>query len=423
MSPLKHLNNSSSSMSDSTDSSSDEEAFIFFEFVLHGIITNLVGVVGLVGNIVCIAVLRRPQMRRNSTNVILAALATFDALLIITSMLMLSLPAVYRYTEDPIFSFYFNEVYPYITPCVYALGLTAQTGSIYSTLGVTVERYIVVCWPLRSATICTYGKAKLGVASIVAFSILYNIPRFFEVSWEVVTITTPQNTTEQHVEVQMTSMRESKAYISIYITWMYLVFMYVLPFGGLSVLNMLMYLDVRRSNARQSTLSANEKKELRLAIMLMIVVVVFLICNILPLIVNILEAFGTSINEVTETSNLLVTVNSSVNFFIYIIFGEKFKRQLCQCLKGSACCTKIDKIWPPRTRWSGGGANGSATNVSARGMPAVISNDQLLGVTQVPSGQSSNNGSMFELNHVKRNKEEMEPFLQPGKLASQGQPF
>ena len=43
----------------------------------------------------------------------------------------------------------------------------------------------------------------------------------------------------------------NETYLNVYITWMYLVFMYVLPFGGLSVLNSLMYLDVRRSNARQ----------------------------------------------------------------------------------------------------------------------------------------------------------------------------
>ncbi len=84
-------------------------------------------------------------------------------------------------------------------------------------------------------------------------------------------------------------------------------------------------------------MSAHEKKEVRLAVMLMIVVLVFLICNVLPLIVNILEVFGQEINEVTETSNLLVTLNSSVNFFIYVLFGEKFKRQLLLCLAGLGC--------------------------------------------------------------------------------------
>ena len=31
----------------------------------------------------------------------------------------------------------------------------------------------------------------------------------------------------------------------------------------------------------------------------------------------------------TQVSNLLVTVNSSVNFVIYCIFGDKFKRLFC----------------------------------------------------------------------------------------------
>ena len=66
-----------------------EQYCTYFEFIIIGVISNVVGLIGLIGNLVCIAVLRRPQMRRNSTNVILVALATFDAILIVTSMLML----------------------------------------------------------------------------------------------------------------------------------------------------------------------------------------------------------------------------------------------------------------------------------------------------------------------------------------------
>jgi hypothetical protein len=82
-------NNNNNNNNNNNATMSREEQYVYFEFILHGIITNVVGVVGLIGNLVCIGVLRRPQMRRNSTNVILAALATFDAILIITSMLML----------------------------------------------------------------------------------------------------------------------------------------------------------------------------------------------------------------------------------------------------------------------------------------------------------------------------------------------
>lgn len=62
-------------------------------------------------------------------------------------VILCRLPAIYQYTGA--LKWYYHSVYPYVIPWVYAVGLTAQTGSIYCTLGVTVERYIVVCWPLR----------------------------------------------------------------------------------------------------------------------------------------------------------------------------------------------------------------------------------------------------------------------------------
>lgn len=61
--------------------------------------------------------------------------------------------------------------------------------------------------------------------------------------------------------------------------------------------------------------------------MLLFVVTVFFICNILPLFANILEySYNIIEDKLVKLSNLLVTINSSVNFIIYVTFGEKFKR-------------------------------------------------------------------------------------------------
>ena len=102
----------------------------------------------------------------------------------------------------------------------------------------------------------------------------------------------------------------------------------------------------RRSNARLATLSQDERKELRLAVMLMTVVVVFQICNLPPLICNILEVVYENVEAefavwpfLTQTANLLVTVNSSVNIFIYMTFNNIFKRVFLQCLSDNfSCC-------------------------------------------------------------------------------------
>lgn len=100
-------------------------------------------------------------------------------------------------------------------------------------------------------------------------------------------------------------------------------------------------LQIRRANAERQRLSRLQKKEIGLATMLLCVVVVFFICNILALVANVMEAFyDTVIDQLIKTSNLLVTINSSVNFIIYVIYGEKFKRLFLKlfCPQGKLLC-------------------------------------------------------------------------------------
>jgi hypothetical protein len=90
----------------------------------------------------------------------------------------------------------------------------------------------------------------------------------------------------------------------------------------------LFFLQVRKANKERQRLSRLQKREIGLATMLMCVVAVFFVCNLLPLVINIIDTYWPSLNlsRLVNTSNLLVTINSSVNFIIYVIFGEKFKR-------------------------------------------------------------------------------------------------
>jgi hypothetical protein len=155
---------------------------------------------------------------------------------------MLGLPAVYTYTQQRVFAFYFFEVFPFITPFVYPIGMIAQTGSVYLTLCVSVERYVAVCLPLKARAICTFGRARCYVISIGVFAFLYNIPRFWEVTW--LTSFYPDIAANLTV-VQQTSLRSNPTYISIYITWLYLVVMYFVPFTCLAVFNLLIYHQVR----------------------------------------------------------------------------------------------------------------------------------------------------------------------------------
>lgn len=309
---------------------SDEAATHFFRFVTYGVLITFIGIMGVAGNVLSIVVLSRPQMR-SSINCCLIGLATFDILLLVTSVLMLGLDCLCEYTGSCLE--YHQSVHPYITPFVYPLAMIAQTGSVWVTVSVTIERYVAVCLPLHAKSLCTYGRARIYIIVIAVFSFVYNIPRFWEVD-RVEMEDDVHNVTR--IMVLPSNLRNNQSYKVIYIHWMYLFVMYLIPFVLLALLNGLIWRKVHQANKERQQLSRLQKKEISLAIMLFCVVVVFFMCNILALVTNILEIVGDMIDEMTQSSNLLVTINSSVNFVIYCIFGRKFRRILLRTI--CTCC-------------------------------------------------------------------------------------
>eukprot|EP00095_Tigriopus_kingsejongensis_P005525 maker-scaffold282_size228295-snap-gene-1.19 protein:Tk05525 transcript:maker-scaffold282_size228295-snap-gene-1.19-mRNA-1 annotation:"fmrfamide receptor" len=201
------------------------------------------------------------------------------------SILMFGLPSIYAYTRSYL-SFYYWRIFPFITPFIYPIGLIAQTSSAYLTLCVTIERYVAVCQPLKARALCTYGRARAYVIFLGVCAILYNISRFFEVSWKTVY---DADAGVNRTEVIPTWLRQNPTYISVYITWLYLVVMYIVPFTCLAAFNLRIYLQIRKANVERAQLSRVQQREIRLATMLMIVVLVFFVCNVLALIINILE--------------------------------------------------------------------------------------------------------------------------------------
>ncbi|CAK1547972.1 unnamed protein product [Leptosia nina] len=295
-----------------------------FRFVVHGVLLNAIGAGGLLGNALAVLVLSRPQMR-SSVNCLLVGLAACDTLLILTSMLLFGLTALYPYTGA--LRYYYYHVCPHITPYAYPLANVAQTMSVYLTLIVTIERWVAVCHPFRAKALCTSSRARWYVVGTAVFALIYNAPKFFEA--ELVAVGDPQ-AGEVIYCVQANMNFRTETYVAVYIHWMYLVVMYIVPFTALAVLNACIVRQVRRAQRERARLSRVQRRELSLASMLVAVVLVFFLCNLLPLLTNAFEVFlgdaFDNLDPLVKTSNLLVTINSSVNFVIYVIFGEKFKR-------------------------------------------------------------------------------------------------
>lgn len=63
---------------------------------------------------------------------------------------MFGLPALANHVKAGFFDLYTAQIFPYITPFVYPIGLIAQSSSVYLTLLVTIERFYAVCYPLTA---------------------------------------------------------------------------------------------------------------------------------------------------------------------------------------------------------------------------------------------------------------------------------
>ena len=293
-------------------SDNSQEVLEHFRFFINGIMTNIVVLLGLIGNFLTTIILSQKVMR-SSTNIYLLALAAWDSVVLINTACLIGLPEISQY--------FMNHLFPYVVAYVYPLALIAQTATIWLTVSFTVERYIAVCHPLKAATMCTISRAKMVIFGVSFGAILYNIPRWFENTLRIV---------NNRAEIVSTEFQENANYRKIYYVGLYLLVMCITPVLLLCILNSFLILAVRRSRQQQMNMNVRQSRENNITIMLVSVVIVFIICQVPALVYNLIyavsETHSFSMQVLSHIRNFLVTFNSSINFILYCALGQKFRR-------------------------------------------------------------------------------------------------
>ncbi|CAI2347155.1 unnamed protein product [Caenorhabditis sp. 36 PRJEB53466] len=302
---------------------STDPEYLTYNLGVSGVLLAIVGIVGLIGNILVVKTYLHPEQAIHSTSIYLAALGFSDFFLVLTAMFLFVLEA-WRHHNYPTLAY----MYVIGAPVIFPVAAVFQTSSVYFCVAAAVDCFIMVVLPESVRQLyCTPKRAKVTCGCLMAFCLVYNIPHFFELE----KVDCIDEDGLESMQICPTDIRLDPAYYAIYYTYMYTTFLAIGPLTLLILLNICVVFTVVTKG------SSSESGEDD-TISLILVVFFFIFCNFTALLVNFMEIVFNDPKMLVyfvDLSNLLVVVNGTANFFCYFIFGTSFRATLKKVILGS----------------------------------------------------------------------------------------
>lgn len=286
---------------------------------------------GIICNTINLAVLSQ-RVLKDSPYTYLTALAISDLTLLTTSF-------IHLVTSNESYTFLkaFYDVYVF-----FSFGNVFFNVSVWLVVALTIERVLFVTHPM------TFHPSKkiARVCCVFIYSIcaIINIPRFF--CYKIIQ-------RNDNYYPKGTAFRESQYYYRI--SWAHALIITFIPISILLVTNLVLIRALRKAAKERAALHSNKEREsrmeqARLTRTLVAVVVVFIICTFPSAFVEDPIAYSLFGGDRTWNdylrspgnqlfiyiSNLLVFLNSSLNFVLYCAFNRKF-RQATKTLFSKIC--------------------------------------------------------------------------------------
>ena len=224
-------------------------------------------------------------------------LSLSDSVVSLTGFPSLSIASFVEYT-----GYFLEDIYLHIHICV-SCSRSGHMTTMWVTLLIAVNRYIIVCLPLRASVWCTDRKVKIQLAVVLLFAVLYasadTLTGFG--NWGITAIPVFHPTLD-----------------------------IILPICILTLLNIRLITALTAHRRMQMQNQSSQKND-SMTFVLVIVVAVLIICQLPRIAILMLiltpSLFITSGIECSllPISNVLVVFNSAFNFYIYIFFNKAFR--------------------------------------------------------------------------------------------------
>ena len=320
--------------------------------ILFGIVTNFIS---------SLAFSTRQSL--TSTNIYLTSLCLVDCIALFGLLINSIIYKIFIYFKYELGIKFIMFFYPYVYPII----STAQFASIYLTMSVSLNQFIVMAFSrgfsLKNNKLFIkkdIKKAYVIVLTIILFSVIFCIPYWFKFIYN------------QNDGLIRSEISESRLFNKIVHLLLYIPFAYVIPFIVLSTTNTYLLIKLIKTNNRREKLKTNdnnsncfkhqqqqqqinnttslllESKDQKKIIknkfemknkstMLVVIVFFFLVCQFPTLLLNLVETELFNDQKYkehlfyfhfVELSKLLLIINLSFNFAFFYLFSKKFRTSL-----------------------------------------------------------------------------------------------
>ena len=294
-------------------------------FWISGISLVIIVFFGVMGNISCLLVLVQRLFRKKIFYNLLMVMAGFDTLFIVSYGVKIG------YQSMACRENFIKEV-GRITYLFLNVGLT---GSIYTTVAVSIERYLNICSPSYHKQ--CYNRIWIYIIFILIVTLTFNVPIFFEYHYHILNGT---------LVAEEFSWAKSETYKTYYHLWAALFIDSIIPFLALLLLNGAILIRLNRSCREKLDLTkSNDDSRKTSTRILFSIVGLFMICHTPCVVWKVLWHLGcincttTEVSDfrrkwyfITPIKKLFLVINSSLNFVLYCIMGTRFREEFVRLI-------------------------------------------------------------------------------------------
>ena len=261
---------------------SSYEHCILHTFIMYTVIVGMLVVVGIIGNSFTFAVFWKGNFK-SSTSFLFMCLSLTDSAVLLTAFMFLS---IYRFVEYTGYMQGLPNEYFIIFRIALPVFCIAHTATVWVTVLIAINRYIIVRRPLKASQWCTTSKVKKQLAAVLVSAVLYNVALFGGI---FLCLGRPM-------------------YIFLTINLLHTVCLLILPICILTVLNILL-IKALKTHRRMQMQNQSSQNDDSMTFVLVLVLVVAIVCQ-LPQLSN---------GVVWALSSHPVDVCGNFRFYLYTI--------------------------------------------------------------------------------------------------------